>query len=120
MRGRLTGASSRSYPDEGPDQLSSMTSAPLLEPTLRRSYLRDLLARRGRDAHEPPPATASRPCAGRSRSARKNHHAGGSMTAPMGVGILGMGSCLPPTIRDNDFWPSTFAPADAGRRSKDF
>ncbi|MFT3766111.1 MAG: 3-oxoacyl-[acyl-carrier-protein] synthase III C-terminal domain-containing protein [Minicystis sp.] len=38
----------------------------------------------------------------------------------MGVGILGMGSCLPPTIRGNDFWPSSFAPGDDERRRRDF
>jgi 3-oxoacyl-[acyl-carrier-protein] synthase-3 len=38
----------------------------------------------------------------------------------MCVGILGMGSCLPPMIRENDFWSSTFALADEGKRGKDF
>jgi 3-oxoacyl-[acyl-carrier-protein] synthase III len=43
-----------------------------------------------------------------------------TMTSPIGVGILGMGSYLPPTIRGNDFWPSSFDPADDQRRRRDF
>jgi 3-oxoacyl-[acyl-carrier-protein] synthase-3 len=43
-----------------------------------------------------------------------------TMTSPIGVGILGMGSYLPPTVRGNDFWPSTFDPADEKSRRREF
>jgi 3-oxoacyl-[acyl-carrier-protein] synthase-3 len=42
------------------------------------------------------------------------------MIDAIGVGILGMGSYLPPRIRENDFWPSSFKPTDDGNRRKDF
>jgi 3-oxoacyl-[acyl-carrier-protein] synthase-3 len=35
-----------------------------------------------------------------------------------GVGILGFGSCLPATVRGNDFWPSTFNPQEERQRRK--
>jgi 3-oxoacyl-[acyl-carrier-protein] synthase-3 len=42
------------------------------------------------------------------------------MVDEVGVGILGMGSYLPPQIRGNDFWPSSFEPTDDAKRRKDF
>lgn len=42
------------------------------------------------------------------------------MVDAIGVGILGMGSFLPPTIRGNDYWPSSFKPTDDAKRRKDF
>ena len=32
------------------------------------------------------------------------------MREPIGVGILGIGAALPPTVRKNDFWPKSFNP----------
>jgi 3-oxoacyl-[acyl-carrier-protein] synthase-3 len=35
------------------------------------------------------------------------------------AGILGVGSCLPPTIRTNDFWPPAFSRRDEDQRRRD-
>lgn len=42
------------------------------------------------------------------------------MVDDIGIGILGMGSYLPPKIRDNGYWPSSFEPTDDAKRRKDF
>src|SRR5262245_7330749 len=47
-----------------------------------------------------------------------------SRRAPMAeavpAGILGIGSYLPPQVRTNDFWPSTFTENIEQKRNKDF
>ncbi len=42
------------------------------------------------------------------------------MVDSIGVGILGMGSFLPPKIRENDFWTASFNVADDAKLRKDF